>query len=59
MAPGHVRTLDTASLLTIRTPVCIMLGDEDKDVSPAKNGLIAAKAIPGATLLQAGGRRSL
>jgi predicted dienelactone hydrolase len=52
MAPGLVRTLDPASLLAIRTPVCIMLGDEDKDVSPAKNGLIAAKAIPGATLLR-------
>ena len=52
MAPGHVRTLDPASLLAIRTPVCIMLGDEDKVVSPAKNGLIAANAIPGATLLR-------
>jgi pimeloyl-ACP methyl ester carboxylesterase len=36
----------------MRTPVSIMLGDEDKDVPPATNGLIAAKAIPGATLLR-------
>ena len=44
--------LDPASLVDIRTPVSIMLGDEDKDVPPATDGLIAARAIPGATLLR-------
>jgi predicted dienelactone hydrolase len=52
MAPGPIQMLDPASLAAIRTPVTIMLGDEDKDAPPATNGLIAAKAIPGATLLR-------
>jgi len=52
MAPGPIQMLDPASLVAMRTPVSIMLGDEDKDVPPATNGLIAAKAIPGATLLR-------
>lgn len=52
MAPGPIQMLDPASLFAIRVPVTIMLGDEDKDVPPAVNGLIAAKAIPGAALLR-------
>jgi predicted dienelactone hydrolase len=44
--------LDPASLVAMRTPVSIMLGNDDKDVPPATNGLFAAKAIPGATLLR-------
>jgi CubicO group peptidase (beta-lactamase class C family)/dienelactone hydrolase len=52
MAPGPIQMLDLASLAAMRTPVRIMLGDEDIDVPPATNGLIAAKAIPGATLLR-------
>jgi predicted dienelactone hydrolase len=52
MAPGPIQMLDPASLAAIRKPVSIMLGDDDIDVPPATNGLIAAKAIPGATLLR-------
>jgi len=52
IAPGPIAMLDPASLVAIRRPVSIMLGDEDKDVPPATNGLIAARAIPGATLVR-------
>ena len=52
MAPGPIQMLDPASLAAIRKPVSIMLGDDDIDVPPATNGLVAAKAIPGATLLR-------
>ena len=52
MAPGPIQLLDPASLAAMRKPVSIMLGDDDIDVPPATNGLIAAKAIPGATLLR-------
>jgi predicted dienelactone hydrolase len=50
MAPGPIQMLDPESLIAMRKPVSIMLGDDDKDVPPATNGLAAAKAIPGATL---------
>jgi hypothetical protein len=43
MAPGPIQMLDPASLVAIRTPVSIMLGDDDKDVLPVTNGLIAAR----------------
>jgi predicted dienelactone hydrolase len=49
IAPGPIQMLDPASLAAMRTPVSIMLGDDDIDVPPATNGL---KAIPGATLLR-------
>jgi len=52
MAPGPIQMLDPASLAALRKPVSIMLGDDDIDAPPATNGLIAAKAIPGATLLR-------
>jgi predicted dienelactone hydrolase len=52
MAPGPIQMLDPASLAALRTPVSIMLGDADKRVPPATNGLIAAKEIPGAKLLR-------
>lgn len=52
MAPGPIQLLDPASLAAMRKPVSVMLGDDDIDVPPATNGLIAAKAIPGATLLR-------
>ena len=52
MAPGPIQLLDPASLAAMRKPVSIILGDDDIDVPPATNGLIAAKAIPGATLLR-------
>ncbi len=52
MAPGPIPLLDPASLAAMRTPVSVMLGDDDIDVPPATNGLVAAKAIPGATLLR-------
>jgi predicted dienelactone hydrolase len=52
MAPGPIQMLDPASLAAIRTPVSIIFGEEDIDVPPTTNGLIAAKAIPGATLLR-------
>jgi predicted dienelactone hydrolase len=52
MAPGPIQMLDPESLIAIRKPVSIVLGDDDKDVPPATNGLVAANAIPGATLLR-------
>ena len=52
MAPGPIQLLDPASLAAMRKPVSIMLGDDDIDAPPATNGLIAAKAIPGSTLLR-------
>jgi predicted dienelactone hydrolase len=52
MAPGPIQMLDPSSLVAMRTPVSIMLGEQDIDAPPATNGLIAAKAIPGATLLR-------
>ena len=55
MAPGPIQMLDPASLAAMRTPISIMLGDADQQVPPATNGVIAAKAIPGATLLQLAG----
>jgi predicted dienelactone hydrolase len=52
MAPGLIQMLDPTSLVGMRMPVCIMLGDADKVAPPATNGLVAANAIPGAKLLQ-------
>src|SRR6185369_9161411 len=52
MAPGPIQMLDPGSLVAMRKPVSIVLGDDDKDVPPATNGLVAAEAIPGATLLR-------
>jgi pimeloyl-ACP methyl ester carboxylesterase len=52
MAPALVQMLDPTSLVGMRTPVRIMLGDADEVAPPATNGLVAAKAIPGAELLR-------
>ncbi len=52
MAPALVQMLDPTSLGEVRTPVRIILGDADNVAPPATNGLVAAKAIPGAQLLQ-------
>jgi predicted dienelactone hydrolase len=52
MAPALIQMLDPASLAGMRTPVHIVLGDADKVAPPATNGLVAAKAIPGAELQQ-------
>jgi predicted dienelactone hydrolase len=50
MAPALVQALDPASLAAMRVPVGIILGDADAVAPPATNGLVAARAIPGATL---------
>jgi predicted dienelactone hydrolase len=52
MAPGLIQMLDPTSLERMRTPVGIMFGDADTIAPPATNGFVAAKAIPGAKLLQ-------
>lgn len=52
MAPALVQMLDPTSLVVMRTPVRIMLGDAVEVAPPATNGLVAAKAIPGAELLR-------
>jgi predicted dienelactone hydrolase len=52
MAPALVQMLDPSSLGEVRVPVRIMLGDEDKVAPPATNGLVAARTIPGAQLLE-------
>jgi len=50
MAPGLVQALDPASLVRLRAPVEIILGDADTVAPSATNGLVAAKLIPGAVL---------
>lgn len=55
MAPALVQMLAADSLAEMRLPVFVMLGDADKVAPPATNGLVAAKAIPGAALEQAPG----
>jgi predicted dienelactone hydrolase len=50
MAPGLVQALEPASLMQIRAPVRILLGDADTVAPPATNGLVAAQAIPNAEL---------
>ena len=52
MAPALVQTLEPASLVRLRTPVEIVLGDADPVAPPATNGLVAAEAIPGAELVR-------
>ena len=50
MAPVLVQALDPTSLAHMHTPVHIVLGDADTVAPPTTNGLVAAKAIPGAEL---------
>jgi predicted dienelactone hydrolase len=52
MAPALVQALDPASLVQMRAPIAIMLGDADTVAPPATNGLVAAKLIPGVELHQ-------
>jgi predicted dienelactone hydrolase len=50
MAPAIVQALDPASLRSLRTPVSIILGDDDEVAPPNTNGGVAARAIPGARM---------
>jgi predicted dienelactone hydrolase len=50
IAPALVQALDPQSLMQMRTPIKIVLGDADAVAPPSTNGLIAAAAIPGAEL---------
>jgi predicted dienelactone hydrolase len=50
IAPAIVQALPPEGLARIRVPVAILLGDADPVAPPATNGLVAAKAIPGAVL---------
>ena len=50
IAPAPVQLLDPASLRAIRTPVELMLGEQDPVAPPRTNGLEAASEIPGAEL---------
>jgi predicted dienelactone hydrolase len=52
IAPGIVQALKPEGLQHMRVPVEIMLGDADKVAPPATNGLVAAKLIPNASLIQ-------
>jgi predicted dienelactone hydrolase len=50
IAPAIVQGLPPEGLARITVPVAIILGDADPVAPPATNGLVAAKAIPGAEL---------
>jgi len=50
MAPALIQGLTPRSLERLRVPVGMVLGDADPVAPPATNGLVAAKAMPGARL---------
>jgi predicted dienelactone hydrolase len=50
MAPALVQALPPEGLAHLQGPVAIILGDADPVATPDTNGLVAAKAIPGAEL---------
>lgn len=50
MGPAAIQALRPESLARLTMPVAILLGDADPVAPPATNGLVAAKAIPGAEL---------
>jgi predicted dienelactone hydrolase len=50
IAPAIVQGLPPEGLAKIRAPVAIILGDADPVAPPGTNGLVAARAIPGAEL---------
>jgi predicted dienelactone hydrolase len=50
IAPAVIQALRPESLARLSMPVAILLGDVDPVATPATNGLVAAKAIPGAEL---------
>lgn len=50
IAPASVQALSPEGLARLRVPVAIILGDADRLMPPATNGLVAAKAIPRAEL---------
>jgi predicted dienelactone hydrolase len=52
MAPALVQAMEPASLERMHTPVEIILGDADTVAPPATNGLVAARMIPDAALIQ-------
>jgi predicted dienelactone hydrolase len=52
MAPALVQALDPASLAALRMPVTVMLGDSDRVAPPASNGLVVARTVPGAALIE-------
>jgi predicted dienelactone hydrolase len=50
ISPAIVQALPPEGLAKVKVPVAIILGDADPVAPPATNGLVAAKAIPGAKL---------
>jgi predicted dienelactone hydrolase len=50
LAPAYVQSLDPNSLVSVRVPVSIMLGDADTVVPAATGASVAAAAIPNAKL---------
>jgi len=50
MGPAAIQALRPESLGRLTMPVAILLGDADPVAPPQTNGLVAAKAIPGAEL---------
>jgi predicted dienelactone hydrolase len=52
MAPAIVQAFDPADLAEVKTPVAIILGEEDPVAPPATNGEIVAADVPGATILK-------
>jgi predicted dienelactone hydrolase len=50
MAPAMGQELVPGSLAKVDVPVAILLGDADPVVPPSTNGLMVAKAVPGAAL---------
>jgi predicted dienelactone hydrolase len=52
MAPALVQAIDPASLAALRVPVFVVLGDADQTAPPATNGLVVARTVPGARLME-------
>lgn len=50
IAPAIVQALPPEGMVHMKAPVAIILGDADPVAPPQTNGLVAAKAIPGAEL---------
>jgi predicted dienelactone hydrolase len=52
MAPALVQAIVPASLAGMRLPVVVMLGDSDLTAPPPTNGLVVARTVPGAKLIE-------
>lgn len=55
MAPAIVQSLEPASLVRLRVPVEIILGDADTTAPPSTNGLVVARLVPRASLIRLAG----